>query len=79
MEIVLFSGTQIKCEYSCHVMKRQLIALIVMLAVGLQGSLVAFAGLSPLMSTDCRRRHLALGPVPRLMLSERSALNELLP
>jgi hypothetical protein len=35
-------------------MKRQLIALIVMLAVGLQGSVVAFAGISPLMSTDCQ-------------------------
>jgi len=35
-------------------MKRQLIALIVMLAFGLQGSVVAFAGISPLMSTDCQ-------------------------
>jgi hypothetical protein len=35
-------------------MKRQLIAVIVMLAVGLQGSVVAFAGISPLMSTDCQ-------------------------
>jgi hypothetical protein len=35
-------------------MKRQLIALIVMLAIGLQGSVVAFAGISPLMSTDCQ-------------------------
>jgi len=35
-------------------MKRQLIALIVMLAIGLQGSLVAFAGISPLMTTDCQ-------------------------
>src|ERR1700689_1312823 len=35
-------------------MKRQLIAVIVMLAIGLQGSLVAFAGISPLMSTDCQ-------------------------
>jgi hypothetical protein len=35
-------------------MKRQLIALIVMLAIGLQGSMVAFAGTSSLMSTDCQ-------------------------
>jgi hypothetical protein len=35
-------------------MKRQLIALIVMLAIGLQGTVVAFAGVSPLMSTDCQ-------------------------
>jgi hypothetical protein len=35
-------------------MKRQLIAVIVMLAIGLQGSVVAFAGISPLMSTDCQ-------------------------
>jgi hypothetical protein len=35
-------------------MKRQLIAIIVMLAIGLQGSVVAFAGISPLMSTDCQ-------------------------
>jgi hypothetical protein len=34
-------------------MKRQLIALIVMLALGLQGSLVAFAAASALMSSDC--------------------------
>jgi hypothetical protein len=35
-------------------MKRQLIAVIVMLAIGLQGSAVAFSGISPLMSTDCQ-------------------------
>jgi hypothetical protein len=35
-------------------MKRQLIAVIVMLAIGLQGSVVAFAGIFPLMSTDCQ-------------------------
>jgi len=35
-------------------MKRQLIAVVVMLAIGLQGSVVAFAGISPLMSTDCQ-------------------------
>jgi len=35
-------------------MKRQLIALVVMLAIGLQGSVVALAGISPLMSTDCQ-------------------------
>jgi hypothetical protein len=35
-------------------MKRQLIAIFVMLAIGLQGSVVAFAGISPLMSTDCQ-------------------------
>jgi hypothetical protein len=35
-------------------MKRQLIAFIVMLAIGLQGSVVAFARISPLMSMDCQ-------------------------
>jgi hypothetical protein len=35
-------------------MKRQLIAIIVMFAIGLQGSMVAFAGISPLRSTDCQ-------------------------
>ena len=35
-------------------MKRQLIALIVMLAIGLQSSVVAFAGISQMMSTDCQ-------------------------
>jgi hypothetical protein len=35
-------------------MKRQLIAVIVMLVIGLQSSVVAFAGISPLMSTDCQ-------------------------
>jgi hypothetical protein len=34
--------------------KRQLIALIVMIVIGLQGSVVAFAGISPLMTTDCQ-------------------------
>src|SRR3984957_20023919 len=35
-------------------MNRQLIAVIVILVIGLQGSIVAFAGISPLMSTDCQ-------------------------
>jgi hypothetical protein len=35
-------------------MKRQLIAIIVMLVIGLQSSVVAYAGISPLMSTDCQ-------------------------
>jgi hypothetical protein len=35
-------------------MKRQLIIVIVMLATALQGSVVAFAGISPLMATDCQ-------------------------
>jgi hypothetical protein len=35
-------------------MKRQLIAVIVMLAIGLQSSAIAFAGISPLMSTNCQ-------------------------
>jgi hypothetical protein len=35
-------------------MKRQLIALIVILAIGLQGSVAAFAGISQIMSTDCQ-------------------------
>jgi hypothetical protein len=43
-----------KSSASIHVMKRQLIALVAMLAIGLQGSLVAFAGIAPLMSTDCQ-------------------------
>src|SRR6266567_9242468 len=34
-------------------MKRQLIAIIVMLAIGLQGSVIAFAGISSLMSASC--------------------------
>jgi hypothetical protein len=35
-------------------MKRELIALILILAIGLQGSLAAFAATSALMSTDCQ-------------------------
>jgi len=35
-------------------MNRQLIAVIVILVIGLQSSVVAFAGISPLMSTDCQ-------------------------
>jgi hypothetical protein len=35
-------------------MKRRLVALIMMLAIGLQSSVVAFAGISPIMSTDCQ-------------------------
>jgi hypothetical protein len=35
-------------------MKRQLIAVILMLAIGLQGSIAAFAATSPSMSTDCQ-------------------------
>ena len=35
-------------------MKRQLIAIIVMLAIALQGSVVAFAASSPAMSTHCQ-------------------------
>ena len=35
-------------------MKRQLVTLIVILAIALQGSVVAFAGISPLMSSDCQ-------------------------
>jgi hypothetical protein len=35
-------------------MKRQLIAVIAMLVIVLQGSAVAFAGVSPMMSTDCQ-------------------------
>jgi hypothetical protein len=35
-------------------MKRQLIALIVILAIGLQGSLVAFAAAATLMQSDCQ-------------------------
>jgi hypothetical protein len=35
-------------------MKRQFLAAIVVLAIGLQGSMVAFAGISPLMSADCQ-------------------------
>jgi hypothetical protein len=47
-------GAPCKSSASIHAMKRQLIALFVMLAIGLQGSLVAFAGIFPLMSTDCQ-------------------------
>src|SRR5580692_2446403 len=35
-------------------MNRQLIALVVMLVIGLQSSVVAFAAISPLMSADCQ-------------------------
>jgi hypothetical protein len=35
-------------------MNRQFLAAIVVLAIGLQGSVAAFAGISPLMSTDCQ-------------------------
>jgi len=35
-------------------MKAQLIAVILMLAIGLQGSVAAFAATSTLMSTDCQ-------------------------
>jgi hypothetical protein len=35
-------------------MTRQLIAIIVILVIGLQSSVVAFAGISPLLSTDCQ-------------------------
>jgi hypothetical protein len=35
-------------------MKRGLVALILIIAVGLQGSMAAFAATSPLMSTDCQ-------------------------
>jgi hypothetical protein len=35
-------------------MKRELIALTLILAIGLQGSLAAFAASSPLMSADCQ-------------------------
>jgi hypothetical protein len=35
-------------------MKRQLFALVLMLAIGLQGSVAAFAATSPLMSADCQ-------------------------
>jgi hypothetical protein len=34
--------------------KRQFIAIIVMLAIGLQGSVVAFAGICPLLATNCQ-------------------------
>jgi hypothetical protein len=35
-------------------MKRQLVAVILMVIIGLQGSLAAFAATSPLMSADCQ-------------------------
>jgi hypothetical protein len=35
-------------------MKREFVALILMMAIGLQGSIAAFAAPSPLMSTDCQ-------------------------
>ncbi|HEV7358342.1 MAG TPA: hypothetical protein VGN99_10145 [Steroidobacteraceae bacterium] len=35
-------------------MQRELIVLILMLAIGLQGSVAAFAATSPLMSTHCQ-------------------------
>jgi hypothetical protein len=35
-------------------MNRQLIALLLMLVIGLQGSMAAFAAASPLLSADCQ-------------------------
>jgi hypothetical protein len=35
-------------------MKRQLIALVLMLAVGAHGTFIAFAATSPLMQSDCQ-------------------------
>jgi len=35
-------------------MKRQFITFVVMLAIGLQGSLIAFAGTAALMQSDCQ-------------------------
>jgi hypothetical protein len=35
-------------------MKRQLIALIMILAIGLQGSLAAFGAATPVMQSDCQ-------------------------
>jgi hypothetical protein len=35
-------------------MKHQIVALIVMFAIGLQSSVIAFAGIAPVMSTDCQ-------------------------
>ena len=35
-------------------MNRQLLALVVMIAIGLQSSVVAFAGISQVMATDCQ-------------------------
>jgi hypothetical protein len=40
-------------------MKREFTALMLMLAIGLQGSLAAFAATSPLMSTDCNTTSVA--------------------
>jgi hypothetical protein len=40
-------------------MKRELIALILMLGIGLQGSIAAFAATSPLLSTDCQTTAMA--------------------
>ena len=51
---ITFYSQPRKSSASIPAMKRQLIALIAMLAIGLQGSLAAFAGISPLMSTDCQ-------------------------
>lgn len=40
-------------------MKRELIALVLMLVIGLQGSVAAFASTSPLMSSDCQTTAIA--------------------
>jgi hypothetical protein len=42
-----------------RLMKRELIALILMIAIGLQGSMAAFASTSPLMSADCQTTAMA--------------------
>jgi hypothetical protein len=42
-----------------QVMKREFTALILMLAIGLHGSLAAFAAISPSMSTSCQNTAVA--------------------
>jgi hypothetical protein len=44
---------RLRTQVIFKVMKRQLIAVIVMFAIGLQGSLVAFAAASVSMPSDC--------------------------
>ena len=57
----VFAGTLRRLDVPVKLcqMKRGLIALILILAVGLQGSMVALAATSPLMSSDCQTAAIA--------------------
>jgi hypothetical protein len=56
--VLSFHTHRVKSGASIPAMKRQLIALTLMLAIGLQSSLAAFAATSPMMS-DCQTAAIA--------------------